>query len=392
MHFDFRKAVGITMLPLLAGALAVGVAASPASAQTWQDNGIVASNLTQPTSATTVGATVKGVVNGSGNLLTYTAPAGQQFTAATRTGLTGSFDAIMTSTASQVVLGTRGSGTGTATLSFTIQSTNNVITCTARQTVNVIETGGVLSLGTVSSLPSEAPVTISVYNNSTIRAVQFSGTVTTAGSCALKFSQSNLPAGLTSGNPLVAGSAAPGYYTGLPYTATDPLGSMFSGTFNLRITASGVVPPTPPANYGNEVNQFGNGFDVYQQRQYPGAIIAGWTATKADPATHFLRLNGRVRGASQFEYAPHGAGTGLCVSDPGGGWASNPLPDGLILTSCNYGPWQQFIPQRNGTLKNVATGLVVSPNGKGAQLRGTAAPTSWGGSAYRWTAYRNLPR
>ena len=78
MHFDFRKAVGITMLPLLAGALAVGVAASPASAQTWQDNGIVASNLTQPTSATTVGATVKGVVNGSGNLLTYTAPAGQQ--------------------------------------------------------------------------------------------------------------------------------------------------------------------------------------------------------------------------------------------------------------------------------------------------------------------------
>ena len=93
------------------------------------------------------------------------------------------------------------------------------------------------------------------------------------------------------------------------------------------------MPPTPPANYGNEVNQFGNGFDVYQQRQYPGAIIAGWTATKADPATHFLRLHWQGPGVrSQFEYAPHGAGTGLCVSDPGGGWASDPLPDGLILT------------------------------------------------------------
>ena len=67
MHFDFRKAVGISVLPLLAGALAVGVAAPPASAQTWKDKGIVGSNLTQPTSATTTGATVKGVVTGSGN-------------------------------------------------------------------------------------------------------------------------------------------------------------------------------------------------------------------------------------------------------------------------------------------------------------------------------------
>ena len=31
-------------------------------------------------------------------------------------------------------------------------------------------------------------------------------------------------------------------------------------------------------------------------------------------------------------------------------------------------PWQQFIPQPNGTLKNVATGRYVNPNGIGAQL------------------------
>ena len=80
------------------------------------------------------------------------------------------------------------------------------------------------------------------------------------------------------------------------------------------------------------------------------------------------------------------------MSDPGGGWASDPLPDGLILAVSNNGPWQQFIPQPNGTLKNVATGLVVSPNGTGAQLRGTAAPTPWGGSVYTWTDYAHLPR
>jgi hypothetical protein len=30
----------------------------------------------------------------------------------------------------------------------------------------------------------------------------------------------------------------------------------------------------------------------------------------------------------------------------------------------NNGPWQQFIPQPDGTLKNLATGLVINPNGR----------------------------
>jgi peptidoglycan/xylan/chitin deacetylase (PgdA/CDA1 family) len=153
-----------------------------------------------------------------------------------------------------------------------------------------------------------------------------------------------------------------------------------------------------PGNWGDEVNPFGNGFDVFGQHQYPGAIITGWTATKADPATHFIRLNGTYPGAYKFEYAPsgvvtgrNGVATGLCVSDPGGGWASDPLPDGLILTPCSTGPWQQFIPEPNGTLKNLATGLYVNPIGSGAQLRGGTAPSPWGGSVYSWTAYAHLP-
>ena len=145
-----------------------------------------------------------------------------------------------------------------------------------------------------------------------------------------------------------------------------------------------------PGTLGDEVNPFGNGFDVYRQRQAVNTIVAGWTATKADPATHFIRLPGTVPGAYRFEYAPYGVGTGLFVSDPGYDAAGTGLKDGLVLRASSTGPWQQFIPQPNGTLKNVATGLYVSPNGTGAQLRGTPAPSPWGGSVYSWTDYAHL--
>ena len=143
----------------------------------------------------------------------------------------------------------------------------------------------------------------------------------------------------------VGGTAAPGTYTGVVVTATDADGAVLHGTFNLTVDANAV------SNYGNEVNRFGNGFDSFRQHQFAGAIIAGWTATQGDPATHFLLSNGTHQGAFRFEYAPKGTGSGLCVSDPGGGWSSDPLRDGLILTSCNTGPWQQFIPQSNGSLQ-----------------------------------------
>ena len=110
----------------------------------------------------------------------------------------------------------------------------------------------------------------------------------------------------------------------------------------------------------------------------------------ADAAEQVVNA-GTVEGAFQFEYAPHGTAVGLCVSDPGGGWSSDPLRDGLILTPCNTGPWQQFIPQSNGTLKNVATGLYVNPNGRGGQLRGGTSPTPWGGSSYTWRDHSSLP-
>jgi hypothetical protein len=393
MHFNLRKALGISVVPLLGGALAIGAAASPASAQTWQDTALVAFHVVQPTASTTHGAMVQGVFSNGHTTLTFYAPRGQVFVPpATLTPPSGTFDFVLTPGSHQLVIATPTGSTksGSATLTFIIGSANPAITYTATQKVTITETSGVLSVSSASSMPSET-VAVSVFNNNATGTVTFTGTFGGTGSGPLAFSQSNLPVGLVSGNPLVPGTAFPRIYTGVIYTATDALGSTFSGTFSLHVIGHEVVPPPPPSNYGNEVNPFGNGFDVYQQHQAVNAIIAGWTATQADPATHFIRHPGTVPGAFTYEYAPFGAATGLSVSDPGYDAAGTGLTNGLVLRASNNGPWQQFIPQSDGTLRNVATGLIVSPNGTGAQLRGTTAPVPWGGSVYTWTDFAHLP-
>ena len=210
---------------------------------------------------------------------------------------------------------------------------------------------------------------------------------------AYSFGFPGLPAGIVNskaGMLTVAGStAAPGTYSSLGVIATDQYGAHAASVYQLVVHAQKVHVP---GSYGDEVNPFGNGFDVYHQRAAINTMIVGWTATKADPATHFIREQGTLRGAVRFEYAPHGVATGLCVSDPGYDAAGTGLKHGLVLRSANTGAWQQWYPQANGTLRNAATGLVVSPNGTGAQLRGTASASTWGGSVYTWTDYAHLPR
>ena len=209
---------------------------------------------------------------------------------------------------------------------------------------------------------------------------------------AYRFAFPGLPEGIVNspaGTLTVAGStAAPGTYSPLGIVATDQYGARTASVYQLVVHAH---PVYVPGNYGNEVNPFGNGFDVYRQRQAVNTMIVGWTATKADPATHFIREQGTLAGAVRFEYAPNGVGTGLYVSDPGFDAAGTGLKDGLVLRGGNNGPWQQWYQLANGTLKNAATSLIVSPNGTGAQLRGTVSASPWGGSAYTWTDYAHLP-
>jgi hypothetical protein len=352
---------------LLGSVLVVGAAALPASAQTYQDTALSGSAVTDSTFAGVLAAPANGagVISLSGTGVTWSLH-GTPPTGVTLTGTTISYSgAAVASPPSIVVDATDTHGNAEALVIPIVLTTNSIQ----------------LSGGRVTT------VTLSALADSNVSGtVKFSAT-SSASSDTVTIGESNLPIGLTSGNPLtyVGGTAAPGTYTGVVATATDSDGAVLNGTFTLTVTAGTIT------TYGDEVNHFGNGFDAYQQHHYPGAIIAGWTATQPDPATHFILNNGTHVGAYQFEYAPSGSGSGLCVSDPGGGWASDPLRDGLILTSCNTGPWQQFIPQSNGTLLNVATGLYVNPDGTGAQLRGGSSPTSWGGSDYTWTNYSSLP-
>ena len=367
MHFNLRGALGTAGPVLLFSALAVGAAALPASATTWQDTALSASTVT---AATFGGGTLSAGGTGIIALSSTSGVTWSLHSAPTGVGLSGTTisysGAAANGTANIVADATDGHGNAEALLITVTLGANSI---------------GVSGRPTTDSL-------------SALHATNTSGTVvfsaTSSASSSISFAQSNLPSGLASGNPVltyVGGTAAPGTYNGVIVTATDNNGAVLNGTFNLTVTANS----TGASGYGDEVNRFGNGFDSYQQHQYAGAIIAGWTATQNDPATHFILNAGTHQGAYQFEYAPRGSGSGLCVSDPGGGWASDPLPDGLILANCNTGPWQQFIPQSNGTLKNVATGLYVNPNGTGAQLRGGTSPTPWGGSSYSWTDNSNLP-
>jgi hypothetical protein len=351
----------------------VGAAALPASAQNWQDTALISGVVADGTFS----GGVLHAANGTGDA------AGTIHLSNTGTAVTWSLHGTPPS---GVVL----SGT---TISFTgatgVTNPPNLVV-DATDSTGDAEALVIPVTITPHSIQGGTPVTVSVTavtDTNVSGTIKFSAT-TSLTTDTVNFAETNLPTGLTSGNPVltfVGGTAAPGTYPGVVVTATNVDGAVLHGTFTLTVQANAVN------TLGDEVNKFGNGFDSFRQHQFAGAIIAGWTATQSDPATHFILNNGSHQGAFQFEYAPHGSGTGLCVSDPGGGWASDPLRDGLILTNCNTGPWQQFIPQSNGTLKNLATGLFVNPNGKGAQLRGGSSPTSWGGSSYTFVDLSSLP-
>ena len=352
---------------LLGGALVAGATALPASAQTWQDTALIGGTVTPATfggaNLAAANDTAHGVIDLSGTGVTWSLH-GTVPTGVTLSGTTISYTGAAVTGTSTIVVDAKDSNGNVEALVITVTLGNKTIQ------------GGQVTKVVLSGLA----------DSNVSGTVKFTAT-STVNTDTISIGESNLPTGLTSGNPLtfVGGTAAPDTYPGVVATATDSFGAVLNGTFTLTVDAN------PVSQYGDEVNRFGNGFDAFEQHQFPGAIVAGWTATQSDPATHFILNNGTHQGAFQFEYAPKGSGTGLCVSDPGGGWASDPLRDGLILTSCNTGPWQQFIPQSNGTLQNVATGLVVNPNGTGSQLRGGTAPTPWGGSFYHWTDFSSLP-
>jgi len=370
LHIKLRTALGIGIPVVLGSALAASVAAIPAHATSYQDTAVSASSVTDETLG------VSGLA--AANTSTEIALSG-----------TGVSSWSLDSGPSGVSV----SGSTIQCAACTADSSAQVVVVDAKDSngnAEALVISVVISAASTiqkTGTPTDVKVTGLTDTDNSNGTVTFSAT--SSASNAITYAESSLPTGLSSGNPLTysGGTAVPGTYTNVKATATDSDGAALNGTFSLTVDGNVAVVST----YGNYVNKFGNGFDSYQQHEYAGAIIAGWTATQADPATHFLLNTGTHSGAIQLEYAPDGSGSGLCVSDPGGGWSSDPLPDGLILADCNTGPWQQFVPQSNGTLKNVATGLYVNPDGTGAQMRGESSTVSWGGAVYTWTAETSLP-
>jgi hypothetical protein len=369
VHFSLRGALGVACPVLFGSALVVGAAALPASAQTYQDTALIGSSVSDATfGGSGIGAADgNNVIKLSGSGVTWslhgTVPAG-----VTLSGSTISFSGPIVQSPNPIVVDATDKNGNAEALEIPISLLPH----------DILLQGAAYTLVSLSGLT----------DSNASGDVKFNATSSESGD-TISFAESNLPAGLSSGSPALSylgGTAAPGTYSGAVVTATDSDGAALKGTFDLTVEANAVN-----SSYGDEVNRFGNGFDAFRQHQYPGAIIAGWTATQGDRGTHFILSKGTHQGAFRFEYAPQGSGSGLCVSDPGGGWSSDPLRDGLILTPCNTGLWQQFIPQSNGALKNVATGLYVNPNGAAAQLRGGSSPTQWGGSSYTWKDHSSLP-
>jgi hypothetical protein len=365
MHFKPKGVLGIAVPVLLGGALAAGVLALPAHAQSYSDTALSATAVVDETFG---GGTI-GVSSNEGVLLL------------TGTGVTWSEHGTWPS----------GVSLSSGTITYTGTTQTGPITIVADATDSSGNAKALVIPVTMGTNTIATDGTVSTVSLSSLADTNVSGTVrfsadSTAANDTINFAESQLPTGLTSGNPTltyVNGTAAPGTYSGVEVTATDSDGAVLNGTFSLTVEANTV---NTNSGLGDEVNKFGYGFDSYRQHDYAGAIIVGWTATSSDPATHFVVNNGSHSGYIQFEYAPTGSGSGLCVSDPGGGWGSDPLRDGLILANCNTGPFQQFLQQSDGTLVNLATGLIVDPAGKGGQLRGGSSAVGWGGSSYTWTS------
>jgi hypothetical protein len=370
MHFSLRGALGVACPALLGSVLVVSAAALPASAQSYQDTALVGGPVT---AATYLGGGLEanngtGVIKLSGSGVTW-ALHGMVPSGVSLSGTTISYSGGVIQSPNPIVADATDKNGNAEALVIPISLLNNDI-----------QIQGFSSVRVALSALTDANVS---------GTVRFSAT-SSDNADTVDFAESNLPAGLSSGNPALSysgGTAAPGTYDGVVVIATDADGAVLHGTFTLTVEADVVGG----SSFGDEVNKFGNGFDVLRQQRHPGAIVAGWTATQGDPATRFILETGTHAGALRLEYAPQGSGTGLCVSDPGGGWSTDPLPDGLVLARCNTGPWQQFMPQSNGTLQNVATGLFVNPDGTGAQLRGGATATPWGGSSYHWKDHSGLP-
>jgi hypothetical protein len=191
--------------------------------------------------------------------------------------------------------------------------------------------------------------------------------------------------------------------TGGATLALLPALPMLSATSAVASTSACVNAPSGTCGY--EENVYGNDWDVYQQYARVNQPVTAYPHKDGDQATDFnaVQTTHNVN-ERRFEYAPNGNRSGLCLSDPDGGYAGNPGgPHGLVLRTCNNSAFQQWrtppgVDSQNtaGTQWiNVATRRTVQPQGTGSQMVTVKTPDKNGnaqGSYFGWDSPGVVPK
>ncbi len=165
----------------------------------------------------------------SSNPSTATPAAGTTFSHASATGVA---SAVISS--GNLVVTVTGTGNGSVTVSNTSANGD----CTVVDSVALMASSG----NVTSQVESQDVITsVTSANNNVTGSVTFNAN----SSPAIAATESNLPPGLVSGQPLTPGSATPGTYNDLGLTVTDAQGASVTGTFDLKVTGHHVAVSGP---------------------------------------------------------------------------------------------------------------------------------------------------
>jgi hypothetical protein len=158
-----------------------------------------------------------------------------------------------------------------------------------------------------------------------------------------RVTESNLPRGLHSGNPLKPGHAVPGRYNGVNVKATDRMGAVATGSLSIRVNARRVS--TPPSG-----SSHGTGYVV---NTYSGKCLDAKDTFGVAKTTELQQWTcGAANGEDQhFSYTDHSlrydAKNGndrYCVSEPASG------NQAMLVTPCNNAR-AQYVTYDNGLYK-----------------------------------------
>src|SRR5580704_6313501 len=196
MHFSLRGALGLACPALLGSALVVGAAALPASAQTYQDTALIGNSV----SDATFGGSGIAAADGNGVIKLYGSGVTWSLHGTVPTGVSGctiSYSGGVVASPLPIVVDATDKNGDAVALEIPISLLNNYI----------------LLQGAAYTLVSLSDLTDSNVSGN----VKFSATSSESGD-SINFAESNLPAGLSSGNPALSslgGTATPGIYSGV---------------------------------------------------------------------------------------------------------------------------------------------------------------------------------